>query len=129
MPDRIQREVEELLDRLDKFPPKRPLSSRISNAVTAPFRSVSRSVRGLSLPSISAGHVLLAAMVIIVVVYVAGGSGGLWRWIIAASILMFIGAFVWSLRRNSRPTTKYWRDKPMDLHDRGSRRDDPRNPR
>jgi hypothetical protein len=129
MPDRIQREVEELLDRLEKFPPKRPLPSRISNAVAAPFRAISRSFANLRLPSISAGHVLLAAMVIIVVVYVAGGSNGLWRWIIAGAILMFIGAFVWSLRRGSRPPTKYWRDKPIDLHQRGSRRDDPRNRR
>jgi hypothetical protein len=122
MPDRIQREVEELLDRLDKFPPKRPLSSRISNTAKAPFRAINRSLGGIQLPSISAGHVLLAAMVIIVIVYVAGGSGGLWRWIIASAILMFIGAFVWSLRRHSRPPPKYWRDKPLDLHDRGSRR-------
>lgn len=123
MPDRIQREVEELLDRIDKFPPKRPLSSRISRAVKAPFQAINRSLSGIRLPSISAGHVLLAAMVIIVIVYVAGGSGGLWRWIIAGAILTFIGAFVWSLRRHSRPPPKYWRDKPLDLHDRGSRRD------
>ena len=123
MPDRIQREVEELLDRIDKFPPKRPLSSRISRSVKAPFQAINRSLSGIRLPSISAGHVLLAAMVIIVIVYVAGGSGGLWRWIIAGAILMFIAAFVWSLRRHSRPPPKYWRDKPLDLHDRGSRRD------
>lgn len=129
MPDRIQREVEELLDRLDRFPPKRPLSSRITRAVGAPFRSISHTLSGLSLPRISAGHVLLAAMVIIVVAYVVGGSGGLWRWIIAGAILLFIGAFVMSLRRNSRPPTKYWRDKPMDLHQRGSRWDDPRRRR
>jgi hypothetical protein len=64
-------------------------------------------------------------MILIVVVYVAGGSGGLWTWLIAASILIFIGAFVWSLRRHSRPSAgqKYWRDRPMDLDDRSSRRD------
>jgi hypothetical protein len=78
--------------------------------------------RGQRLPRISAGHVLLAAMVAIVIVYVAGGSGGIWRWIIAGAILLSIGAFVWSLRRNTRTPTKYWRDRPMDL--RGSRHDD-----
>lgn len=123
MADRIQQEVEELLARLDKFPPRRSLSYRISRAVKAPFRALNRWLSGIRLPRISAGHVLLAAMVMIVIVYVAGDTTGLWRWIIAAAILMFIGAFVWSLRRNSRAPTKYWRDKPMDLHDRGSRRD------
>jgi len=124
---RIEREVEELLDRLEKFPTKRPLSRRIGEAVASPFRALGRSWRRLSLPRINAGHVLLASMVLIVIAYVAGGADGIWRWIIAASILMFIGAFVMSLRRNSRTTTKYWRDRPMDLHERGSRRDDPRN--
>lgn len=122
MPDRIQREVEELLERLDTFPPKRPLSQRIRRTLGAPFRAVSDVLRGRRLPHISAGHVLLATMALIVVVYVAGGSGGLWRWIIAGSILVFIGAFLWSLRRNTRTTTKYWRDRPMDL--RSSRYDD-----
>jgi hypothetical protein len=126
---RIQREVEELLDRLDKFPPKRPLSARISNAVASPFRSIARGWRNLSLPRISAGHVLLAAIILIVVAYVAGGTDGLWRWIIAGAILLFIGAFVMSLRRNSRPPEKYWRDRPMDLHQRGSHKNDPHNRR
>jgi len=129
MSNRIQREVEELLDRLEKFPPKRPLSARIGDALTSPFRAIGRAWGGLSLPRVTAGHVLLAAMVIIVVAYVAGGTGGLWRWIIAAAILLFIGAFVMSLRRNSRPPEKYWRDRPLDLNQRGSRRDDPRHRR
>jgi hypothetical protein len=128
MSNRIQREVEELLDKLEKFPPKKPLSRRIADGAAAPFRAIGRSFSGLRLPSISAGHVLLAAMVIIVIAYVAGGTDGLWRWIIAGAILLFIGAFVWSLRRNSRAPTKYWRDRPMDLRERG-RRDDPRHRR
>lgn len=124
MPDRIQQEVEELLARLDKFPPKRPLSQRIGRALNAPFRAVGDWLNGLNLPRISAGHILLGAMILIVVVYVAGGTGGLWTWLIAASILTFIGAFVWSLRRHSRPPAqKYWRDRPMDLDDKSSRRD------
>jgi hypothetical protein len=114
MSDRIQREVEEVLANLEKFPPKKPLGRRISDAIGAPFRTISRALSNLHLPSISAGHVLLAAIAIIVVAYVAGGSSNLWNYIIAGGIILFIAAFVMSLRRQSKPPEKYWRDRPLD---------------
>jgi hypothetical protein len=121
--DRIQQEVDELLAKLEKFPPKRPLSRRIGDALSAPFRAVGRGFSGLRLPRISAGHVLLAAIIVIVVAYVAGGTSDIWRWIILAGILLFIAAFVMSLRRHSRPPSQqYWRDRPLDLDERGGER-------
>lgn len=120
MPNRIEREVEELLQSLDANPPKRPFSSRIGNAISGPFRAISRDLRSIALPHITAGHVLLAAIAIIVVAWVVGGAADAWRWVMAAGIVMFIGAFLWSLRRQSRPPEKYWRDKPLELRDRGS---------
>lgn len=129
MPDRIQQEVEELLARLDKFPPRRSLRYRLTRAIKAPFRAVGGWWSNINLPNIHAGHVLLLAVIVLVVAFVAGGSGGLWTWVIAGAILTFVGAFVWSLRQRSRPNApKYWRDRPMDLNDRGSRRG-PRNRR
>ncbi len=122
MSNRIEREVEELLDKLEKFPPKRPLSARIGDAVTAPFRAVGRALGGITLPRITAGHVLLAGLIIIVAAYVLGGTQDLSRWIIALGFVLFVGAFIFSLRRQSSgPQEKYWRDKPIDLHpNRGS---------
>ena len=118
--DRIQQEVDELLARIEKFPPRRPLGRRIGDALTAPFRAIGRAFAGLSLPRVTAGHVLLAAIIIIVIAYVAGGTGEIWRWVIVAGILLFVGAFVMSLRRHSRPSSpRYWRDRPLDLDDRG----------
>ncbi len=122
--DRIQQEVDELLAKIEKFPPRRPLSRRISDVALAPFRAiVGRGLSGLRLPRISAGHVLLAAIIVIVIAYVAGGSGDVWRWVIVGGIALFIAAFVMSLRRHSKPPTeRYWRDRPIDLEDRGSGR-------
>ncbi len=121
--DRIQKEVDELLARIEKFPPRRPLSRRISDLASAPFSAISRRLAGLKLRRISAGHVLLAAIIIIVIAYVAGDSGDLWRWVIVGGIALFIAAFVMSLRRHSRPPAeRYWRDRPLDLDDRGSGR-------
>jgi hypothetical protein len=120
MPNRIEREVEELLESLDARAPKRPLSSRIGDAIGAPFRAIGRGLHNLPIPRITAGHVLLAAITIIIVAWVVGGAEDLWRWVIAGGIVMFIGAFVWSLRRQSRPPEKYWRDKPLELRQRGN---------
>ena len=117
MSNRIQREVEELLDKLEKFPPKRPLPARIAGALAAPFRAAGRVYRGFALPRVTAGHVLLAGLAIIVVAYVVGGTGSVSRWVIAGGIVLFVGAFLFSLRRQSPgPQEKYWRDKPLDLH-------------
>ena len=131
MSNRIQREVEELLDKLEKFPPKRPLPARIADAVTAPFRAIGRGLGGIALPRVTAGHVLLAGLAIIVAAYVIGGTGNAWRWVMAAGIVLFVGAFVFSLRRQSSgPQEKYWRDKPLDLRrTRGSWWDNWRNKR
>jgi hypothetical protein len=122
MSNRIQREVEELLDKLEKFPPKRPLSARIGDAVTAPFRAVGRALGGIALPRVTAGHVLLAGLAIIVTAYVLGGTQDIARWVIALGIVIFVGAFLFSLRRQSSGGTqeKYWRDKPLDLRQRGA---------
>lgn len=118
MSDRIQREVEELLAGLDQFPPRKPLTRRIRDAVTAPFRGLRHWYAGLHIPSINAGHILLASIVIIVIAYVLGGDSTLWKFIIAGGILLFIAAFVLSLRRHSRSSPKYWRDRPMNTRDR-----------
>ena len=121
--DRIQQEVDELLANIEKFPPPRSLRRRISDLVSAPFRAVSRRLSRLKLPRISAGHVLLAAIIIIVIAYVAGGTSDVWRWVIVGGIGLFIAAFVMSLRRQSKPPTEqYWRDRPIDLKDRGPER-------
>jgi hypothetical protein len=69
----------------------------------------------IHLPSVNAGHLLLAAIAIIVVFYVAGGDSLLWNIIIATGIILFIVAFVLSLRRQSKSTPRYWRDRPMDM--------------
>jgi hypothetical protein len=112
MPDRIQREVEELLARLDTFPPRRPLWTRVRDGFSRGFQRIG----GLKLPSLSAGHVLLIAIAVIVAAWVLlPSSSDIGRWIIVGGIVAFIGAFVFSLRRQSKPPEKYWRDRPINL--------------
>jgi hypothetical protein len=125
MTDRIEREVEELLARLEKFPPRRPWWKRAGDSIRRGFRGLTG---GLRLPDLSAGQVLLIAIAVIVVAYlffpaIFGRGSDITRWVIIGAIVTFIAAFVLSLRRQSRPPEKYWRDKPLDLrrgHEGGS---------
>ena len=119
MPDRIQQEIEELLARLETFPPKRPLSSRIKYSISGFFHSVGNALSSLPVPHLTAGHILLIAIAMIVVAFMIGGSSDLIRWVIIVGFILFIAAFVLSLRRQSRPQEKLWRGKPMDLNGPG----------
>ncbi len=63
-------------------------------------------------------------MALIVIAYVFGGSlggGSVVRLFVIAAILLFIGAFIFSLRRQSasRMPEKRWRGQPMDLDEAG----------
>jgi hypothetical protein len=119
MPDRIQQEIEELLAKLDTFPPKRPFWARVRNRISGFFRDIGQAVSSMPFPRLSAGHVLLIAIAVIVILSLADLPGDLTRWVIAGAIIAFIGAFVMSLRRHSRPQEKLWRGKPMDLNGPG----------
>lgn len=120
MPDRLQQEIDDLLTRLDTFPPRRSLWSRVRRAVGRGVGSIARSVTDIPFPHLSAGHVLLIAIGVIVIGYLALPEGSnLTRWIVAGAIVAFIAAFVMSLRRHSRPPQKYWRDKPLDIRSPG----------
>jgi len=117
MPDRIQQEIEELLAKLETFPPKRSLWTRVRNGIRGGFRDLGGAISSIPLSRLSAGHVLLIAIAAIVIFSLAEPGGtDVTRWVIAGAIVLFIGAFVMSLRRHSRPPQeKLWRGKPMDL--------------
>jgi hypothetical protein len=119
MPDRIQQEIEELLAKLDTFPPKRPFWARMRDRVRGFFREIGDTVSSVPLPHLSAGHLLLIAIGAIVFFYLfQPGGDGLTRWVIAGGFVLFIVAFVLSLRRNApggRTPEKLWRGKPLDL--------------
>jgi hypothetical protein len=115
MPDRIQEEIEELLAKLDTFPPKRPFLARVRSGIGGVFRGIGGLISSIPFPHLSAGHVLLIAIAMIVIAFMVGGSSDIVRWVIIGGFVLFIAAFVMSLRRHSRPPEKLWRGKPMDL--------------
>jgi hypothetical protein len=133
MPDKIQREVEDLLAKLDTFPPPKPWYVRLRESIADAIYGVIDAISSIPFPRLSAGHVLLISILVIVFGFFLFGSDGPFRWIIIGAIVVFIAAFAISLsRRSSGPTQqKYWRDQPIDLDKRSdrSRRGRRRGPR
>jgi hypothetical protein len=123
MSSKLERDIEEVLAQVDKFPKPsaaRRLRRRLSNAAGAFIATVG----GLPRPRISVGQVLLLGIALIVIAYVFGdsfGSPSVVRLFIISGIVLFIGAFIFSLRRQStsRLPEKRWRGQPMDLEPGG----------
>lgn len=116
MSNKLQREIDELLAKLDTFPPRRSLWARAREAIARWFRSAGRSLASLRLPHISVGHLLLLGIAVIVIASVLNPGGtSITRAVIIAGIVLFLVAFVLSLRRQSRPPEKRWRGEPMEL--------------
>lgn len=121
MPSKLERDIDEVLAKIERFPPKRPLSSRVRRSVANFFGGVASAIASIPRPNVSIGQVLLLGIALIVIAYVFGDSIGgadVVRLMIIGGIVLFIGAFVFSLRRQSgaRTPEKRWRGEPMDLN-------------
>lgn len=120
MPDKIQQEIEDLLSRLDTFPPPKPWHVRLRESVGDAISGALDAVGRIPFPRINPGYMVLIAIAVAVMAYfMYDDLGNAARWIILGAIVAFIVAFVMSLRRTSRPPPKYWRDQPMDLNKPG----------
>lgn len=122
MSSKLERDIEEVLAKIDRFPPKRSLWSRVRRRLAGALGGAGRAVAGLPRPRVSVGQVLLLGIALIVIAYVFGdalGSGSLVPLLIIVGIALFIGAFIFSLRRQSasRWPEKSWRGQPMDLEE------------
>jgi hypothetical protein len=118
VPDRIQQEIEELLARLDTFPPKRPFWSRVRSGIRGFFSDIGGAISRIPFPRLSAGYLLLFAIGAIVLFSLLRPGGESMTLLILGAFVLFVIAFAVSLRRNSpggRPQEKLWRGKPMDL--------------
>ena len=121
--DRIKREIEDILNRLDDLPAERK---------PIPFRKRSTGspgslARGLIEPftHISIRHVMLTALVLVIVGFFIRDATDAGRWMLYAGLALFAACFVISfLGRRAGPATspgyqKRWRGQPMDLEPPG----------
>ncbi len=131
-PDKVQREIEELLGNLDSFVPEERFASKIRDRRkqqkaaqrTGPTltESISRRFAGITL-----GHVMLTGLALFLIAYFFRDPlGGFTRWISIAGLLLTLTAFVLSIvnrgsgartpliRTGSRRVQKTWRGQTIE---------------
>lgn len=115
--DRIKREIEDILNRLDDFVPEErtpiPFRKRSSNPAGAFWALLE------PLAHISLRHVMLSALILVIVGFfgmrVYGGFG---QWVLIAGLILFFTTFALSFFGRSSAAPQYdkrWRGRPMDL--------------
>jgi hypothetical protein len=119
MSSKLERDIDEVLAKIERFPPKRSLRSRIRRRLANILGGAGEALASIPRPQMSIGQVLLLGIAVIIIAYVFRDFIGssLVRIFIIGGILTFIGAFIFSLRRQSasRRPQKMWRGQPMDL--------------
>ena len=121
-PDKVQREIEELLGKLDNFVPEERLVSKIRSrrrAETGPGL-IERLLKRVS--RVTLGHVMLTGLALLLLASFAPGLfGGYARYAMILGLLLTGGAFVmsvigWDSRRTITGGTpeKRWRGQAID---------------
>jgi hypothetical protein len=106
MADRIEREIEEILRKIDDFVPER--ARRQTRRVGQPF-SAAGSWFARRLARISLNQVMAWSLVTLLIAFFA--------WIMIGALVVLVTAFLFSMGRSTggRPVEKRWRGQPMDL--------------
>lgn len=119
MADRLEREIDEILQRVESLPEAR---KRLRpGRRTRLRRSLGSSLNSLAdaLAAISLGHVMIAGFGLMVAAIVISGSLG--TWLMIAGLALLLTAFVVSLSRGRRPTSTTrgqqmrWRGRVIEL--------------
>ena len=129
MPDRIEREIEEILERLDNELPggalpddKKPISlMQRRQQATKKAQQAPRAPRRNPLSGITPSTLLFTGAVLTVGGFLLSSFAGVLIWVALAGVALFIGAFIWSLTRThtAKPSASgyqpakgvYWRDR------------------
>ena len=115
MADRIEREIEEILKKIDKFPEGSRQARIRKPSTNGPVRrSGGGSPKWLS--AMTMRKVMMWALVAVIVAFFLRGIPGGY-WLLIGSIIVFATAFFLSTRGGSdaAATQKRWRGQPLDL--------------
>lgn len=111
---KFEREIDEILSRLDDFPRKRrkvQLRRKIGDRLARIGDAV-----GAVTSRINVGQVMLAGIILILAAFFFRGlNPGLTTWFIILGLVLFFGAFIASLlpRGAGRRQRHYWRGQPI----------------
>jgi hypothetical protein len=114
MADRVEREIEEILKKIDDFVPDRGRQRREPRKVSSGF-SNAQGWFARRLAAISLNQVMLWSLVLFVAAFFLRGIPGA-SWIMIGGLIVFATAFVLSLRAPGgarRGPEKRWRGQPI----------------
>jgi hypothetical protein len=118
--DNIEREIEEILSRLEEFVPEEGVAHRVRRRSSDWAANLHRAIAS-RLARISLGQIMLASLVLVVAALLFGRVNPLLaRWVVIAALILFFTSFVLSLRLSRGPsrgpaTQKRWRGQVMDF--------------
>ena len=115
MSDNIEREVEEILRKLDKFVPEEGRLARARRRLGQAASDLWHTLLA-RLSHISLGQVMLASLILVVVAFFfRSASPTLARWAIIGGLILFFSAFVLSLLGGRSRYERRWRGEVIDL--------------
>lgn len=125
MPDKFEREIEEILAKLDDESPADSAGSRPPISIQQKRQQKAKAVRARTarpnpLAGLTPTTLLFAGAGVMFGGLIVSGFWGPAIWASLAGIVLFLGAFVWSFRKTSRPSSPtgrsghYWRDRWID---------------
>jgi hypothetical protein len=115
MPDKFEREIEDILSRLDNFPQRGP-SDRARRAVSNRVGDFHRRFT-LRLARLSVGQIMLGGIVMILVGYFFRALiPEIWYYVVILGLVLFFTSFALSLfgaGRAGSSSQTYWRGRPV----------------
>ena len=115
--DDIEREIKEILDKLDDFVPEESVASRFGKRTAQRASDLQRAVVS-RLARISLSQVMMTALAMILLAWLFGMriNPGVARWMLVAGIILLVVSFVASLRASRTVgDEKRWRGRVIDL--------------
>jgi hypothetical protein len=121
--DRVQREIEDILRRLDNFVPEEGVASRVRRKGSGAAESLGRSVLA-PLSGFSLRQVMLTAVILVFIGFIGMRASPLFSWVLVGGVILFLTSLALSfLNRGGRspgPTIeRRWRGQPLELDEPG----------
>ena len=116
MPDKFEREIDEILSRLDKLP-KRPQRLRRQNGLAVRLTTMQRALT-IRLARLSMSQVMLAGIALILFgFFFRAAMPELWFYVVTFGLILFFTVFVLSFfgfgAHSPRRNSAYWRGRPV----------------
>ena len=113
--DKIKREIEDILNRLDSFVPEESAVSRMRRRSSGGLVTFALTLLG-PLARISLRQVVLTSLALIIVAFFGRRVSPVFNWVMIAALLLFLTAFALSFFNRGQTKTEHrWRGRIVEL--------------